>query len=395
LVLAKAEAKRPDANTVADWRIWTDSSGKHKIEARLSSVASGQVQLIKHDGSLIQVPLDKLSDEDQQWVQRQAAPGAVPDKKTSGGEGVEPQGSSEGGRFRQWKDKTGRLSVDAELKGVERDVVQLAKRNGEKLSLSYDRLSDEDSDYLTKDFWSRVCVTWNSAVDKKENASRLDEALHGRFVRLKFKVSQFVSGSTVLNNTPLDFPVGGPFTLVSRVKVRASAGGKKISAGDTLVAEGDAKFQYGPCPLCKGTGKVPCPSCHGRGSFRHVEKSIVQQNPTGIPTTREDVSRVPCVRCRGSGFVPCSHHDSFQDQWVPSSTAQIPRSAPNHAVLYLTAPQISNTAPQAFNSTPQVFNTAFTSFNGVPQGFKVDPGRCYLVLDKLKVSFSRQGSTEE
>lgn len=49
-------------------RIWTDSTGKHKIEARLVSVTNDAVELEKADGAHISVPLAKLSKEDQEFV---------------------------------------------------------------------------------------------------------------------------------------------------------------------------------------------------------------------------------------------------------------------------------------------------------------------------------------
>jgi len=46
---------------------WTDSSGE-KFEATFSWLIAGTVKLINHDGTVIKVPLDKLSEEDQDWV---------------------------------------------------------------------------------------------------------------------------------------------------------------------------------------------------------------------------------------------------------------------------------------------------------------------------------------
>ncbi len=62
-------------------RVWKDASGKHTIEAKMIGYEDGTVQLQRADGTTLTVPLEKLSDADQEFVQ-------------SGGEGVvsgEPQ----------------------------------------------------------------------------------------------------------------------------------------------------------------------------------------------------------------------------------------------------------------------------------------------------------------
>lgn len=64
----EAAGKEADAaKEAAKWRTWTDSMGKHKIEAKFGGMAV--VTLIKRDGSTIQIPLEKLSREDQQWLE--------------------------------------------------------------------------------------------------------------------------------------------------------------------------------------------------------------------------------------------------------------------------------------------------------------------------------------
>ena len=55
-------------------RTWTDSTGRHTTEARFGGTSRGKVKLIKEDGINIEVPLDKLSDEDQQWIEDRGKP---------------------------------------------------------------------------------------------------------------------------------------------------------------------------------------------------------------------------------------------------------------------------------------------------------------------------------
>jgi hypothetical protein len=57
----------PDA-PAAESRIWTDSTGKFSIDAELVGCTDGNVQLRKPDGSLVAVPLARLSDRDQAYV---------------------------------------------------------------------------------------------------------------------------------------------------------------------------------------------------------------------------------------------------------------------------------------------------------------------------------------
>jgi hypothetical protein len=75
----KIEAKRkpkPEPQTtpkVTDalppgFRIWSDSTGRYKIRAKFGGAIFGKVKLIKEDGSTVQLPLEKLSDEDQDWI---------------------------------------------------------------------------------------------------------------------------------------------------------------------------------------------------------------------------------------------------------------------------------------------------------------------------------------
>src|SRR5262245_30166152 len=58
----------------ADGREWTDASGKFRIEAELVAVRNGKVILEKADGSVITVPLDKLSTADQEFLKAKENP---------------------------------------------------------------------------------------------------------------------------------------------------------------------------------------------------------------------------------------------------------------------------------------------------------------------------------
>jgi len=50
------------------FRIWSDRTGKYKLEAKLVRVADGKVVLRKRDGSTVSVPLSRLSLKDRAWL---------------------------------------------------------------------------------------------------------------------------------------------------------------------------------------------------------------------------------------------------------------------------------------------------------------------------------------
>lgn len=68
----KAEADKKAAAEKAKWHAWTDSTGQYKTEAMFGGMAGGTVKLIKKDGSTVELPLEKLSAEDQQWIKNKA-----------------------------------------------------------------------------------------------------------------------------------------------------------------------------------------------------------------------------------------------------------------------------------------------------------------------------------
>jgi len=51
------------------FRTWTDSTGQHKTEAKFAGMAFGKVKLMKEDGTTIELSFERLSKEDQQWIE--------------------------------------------------------------------------------------------------------------------------------------------------------------------------------------------------------------------------------------------------------------------------------------------------------------------------------------
>jgi len=49
-------------------RTWTDSTGKHTVEAEFVDVTDGNVRLRTEEGRMINIPLERLSEADQEFV---------------------------------------------------------------------------------------------------------------------------------------------------------------------------------------------------------------------------------------------------------------------------------------------------------------------------------------
>ena len=85
---AEGSASTPAANSppasqpLPDLRVWTDSTGQHKVEAEFVEVADGKVTLRKKDGSLAVLPLERLCEEDQGLIASLADDGATHLRKT-------------------------------------------------------------------------------------------------------------------------------------------------------------------------------------------------------------------------------------------------------------------------------------------------------------------------
>ena len=69
-------------------RTWTDSSGTHKFEGEFVNLTDGNVDIRSEDGKVIHVPLEKLSEQDQKYVQK-----ATSDRKRS--RFIEAEGSGD------------------------------------------------------------------------------------------------------------------------------------------------------------------------------------------------------------------------------------------------------------------------------------------------------------
>ncbi len=73
--------KAPAGRT--NFRTWTDDTGQHTTEAALVDFSDGQVRLRTADGSVLTVPVDRLSQADREFL-RGEAPGGRTDAEGPG-----------------------------------------------------------------------------------------------------------------------------------------------------------------------------------------------------------------------------------------------------------------------------------------------------------------------
>ena len=66
------------APQLASARTWTDSTGNHTVEAEFVDLKDGKVRLKKEDGKTITIPIERLSEADQEFVKSTA--GSLPEK---------------------------------------------------------------------------------------------------------------------------------------------------------------------------------------------------------------------------------------------------------------------------------------------------------------------------
>ena len=69
-------------------RTWKSISGRFSTEADLLGLKDGKVQLKKTDGTVIDVPLERLSDADQQYVKERYSEAATAGDKSDNKEAV-------------------------------------------------------------------------------------------------------------------------------------------------------------------------------------------------------------------------------------------------------------------------------------------------------------------
>jgi hypothetical protein len=116
-------------------RMWKSSNGRFSVEAELLDFKDGKAQLRKSNGTVIEVPLVSLCEEDRRYVKSQFP-------------GVEEEKLAPGAEYRDWKTKNGKFSTVAEFLGCEEGKVRLRKPDGSEISVDKKLLSTADQRWI-------------------------------------------------------------------------------------------------------------------------------------------------------------------------------------------------------------------------------------------------------
>ena len=54
----------------ARWHTWSDSDGTSQFEARVIGITNDNVVLKKRDNTITRIPFEKLSADDQEWLEQ-------------------------------------------------------------------------------------------------------------------------------------------------------------------------------------------------------------------------------------------------------------------------------------------------------------------------------------
>ena len=158
-------------------RTWKSSNGRFSIEAELLDFKDGKAQLKKADGSVVEVPLVSLCEEDRRYVKSQFP-------------GVEEEKLAPGAEYREWKTKNGKFSVVAEFLGCPNGKVQLRKTDGSEISVDKNLLSPADQAWVAAELKrSHEEEKEGKSTDKagdEEIAGKIDEEeIQMKLVRLE------------------------------------------------------------------------------------------------------------------------------------------------------------------------------------------------------------------
>jgi ankyrin repeat protein len=74
-VTERQPSERKEDHRKEGYRTWTDSTGRYRVQALFESLEDGKVVVKKEDGSTIRVPIERLSESDQEYVRSVARNG--------------------------------------------------------------------------------------------------------------------------------------------------------------------------------------------------------------------------------------------------------------------------------------------------------------------------------
>jgi hypothetical protein len=164
LVAAICAVLAASAVRADEYRTWTDSTGKHKIEAKFESVENGKVTLLRKDGKEVTLDLSKLSRADQEYVKRESLKTLTQKVKDRAAERMNRNKASAG------RDKT---PADGESSGVE-----LPKTGGEPLDTddssvpAETRTLDADMTGVAEIAFAAVSTPWQLSVAPPADVTR-------------------------------------------------------------------------------------------------------------------------------------------------------------------------------------------------------------------------------
>jgi SLA1 Homology Domain 1 (SHD1) protein len=194
-------------------RTWSDSSGKFKIEASYAGQDAAGIKLKKTDGKTIQLALDKLSPQDQQYIAGIAAPDANANPFETAKD-LTPGAGTGGGAATSEADRTASWQQARKIVAQPLDTWALTPDPGPQLAMPP---GNQATPFLTKgrnnffEFPARVLI--NEARSKAIVVSKDQRPSGGGPVRLStcdmptgaYEGDIFYSGST----TPMDVSPSG------------------------------------------------------------------------------------------------------------------------------------------------------------------------------------------
>ena len=86
-----------------DYRTWTDSTGKHKVRAKLESVEGGKATLVRDNGAKVKIALEKLSKADRDFIAKQDSDDPFEKADNQSGESADEAGEAPSGSPRTVK----------------------------------------------------------------------------------------------------------------------------------------------------------------------------------------------------------------------------------------------------------------------------------------------------
>jgi hypothetical protein len=150
--------------SLAETRTWKSSNGRFSVKAELVECKDGKASLKKEDGSIANVPLASLCDDDRQYIKSQF-PDAVDEKPAAGGE------------YREWKSKNGKFKTAARFVGCAEGKVQLRKPDGSEVSVNKSLLSEADQRWIAAELKRQGKEEKESAASDAEPSGKSPEKI--------------------------------------------------------------------------------------------------------------------------------------------------------------------------------------------------------------------------